>query len=57
MHALASPEQASQWLGARVTGTLRTDSRKVGQGDGFIAWPGAAVDGRSMCKLHWLRVL
>ena len=46
MHALASPEQASQWLGARVTGTLRTDSRKVGQGDGFIAWPGAAVDGR-----------
>ena len=46
MHALTTPEQASQWLRKHVTGALRTDSRKVGQGDGFIAWPGAAVDGR-----------
>ena len=30
----------------RVTGTLHCDSRKVGAGDGFIAWPGAATDGR-----------
>ncbi len=46
MHVLTTPEQASQWLHAHVTGALRTDSRKVVQGDGFIAWPGAAVDGR-----------
>jgi UDP-N-acetylmuramyl-tripeptide synthetase len=46
MHTLTSPEQASQWLRARVTGALHTDSRKVTAGDGFIAWPGAATDGR-----------
>jgi UDP-N-acetylmuramyl-tripeptide synthetase len=44
---LHSPTQAAEWLQARVTGTLRTDSRAVQAGDGFIAWPGAAVDGRS----------
>lgn len=43
---LASPETAAQWLHARVTGALHTDSRKVAAGDGFIAWPGAAIDGR-----------
>ena len=42
--------QAAQWLAQRVTGTLRTDSRAVQPGDGFIAWPGAAVDGRSFVK-------
>ena len=31
---------------ARVTGRLHTDSRQVREGDGFIAWPGAATDGR-----------
>ncbi|HSV51055.1 MAG TPA: UDP-N-acetylmuramoyl-L-alanyl-D-glutamate--2,6-diaminopimelate ligase [Burkholderiaceae bacterium] len=46
MHALLSPEQAVQWLRARVTGTLHVDSRRVGPGDGFIAWPGAVTDGR-----------
>lgn len=44
---LTSSSQAAQWLKAQVTGTLRTDSRAVQPGDGFIAWPGAAVDGRS----------
>lgn len=44
---LATTTQAVQWLRQHVTGTLRTDSRKVQPGDGFIAWPGAAVDGRS----------
>ena len=39
--------QAAQWLKARVTGTLRSDSRAVQSGDGFIAWPGAVVDGRA----------
>ena len=46
MQTLHTPEQAVQWLRARVTGTLHTDSRRVGAGDGFIAWPGAATDGR-----------
>lgn len=41
-----SPLQAAQWLGSKVRGTLRTDSRQVHDGDGFIAWPGAAADGR-----------
>jgi UDP-N-acetylmuramoyl-L-alanyl-D-glutamate--2,6-diaminopimelate ligase len=44
---LNSPRDAVQWLRGRVTGTLRTDSRLVGPGDGFIAWPGAATDGRA----------
>ena len=43
---LHTPEQAARWLRERVTGSLRTDSRRVGEGDGFIAWPGAATDGR-----------
>lgn len=43
---LHSPEQAARWLHGRVTGSLRTNSRQVGAGDGFIAWPGAATDGR-----------
>jgi UDP-N-acetylmuramyl-tripeptide synthetase len=43
---LHTPEQAASWLRERVTGNLGTDSRKLGQGDGFVAWPGAATDGR-----------
>ena len=46
MQALHSPEQAADWLRQRVTGDLRTDSRQVQKGDAFIAWPGAATDGR-----------
>ena len=46
MRELHSPQEAAAWLRGRVTGTLRPDSRKVGAGDGFIAWPGAATDGR-----------
>ncbi|MES3003283.1 MAG: UDP-N-acetylmuramoyl-L-alanyl-D-glutamate--2,6-diaminopimelate ligase [Pseudomonadota bacterium] len=46
MHALHTPQKAALWLRGRVTGTLHTDSRKIGRGDGFIAWPGAATDGR-----------
>ena len=41
-----TPEQAAQWLRSRVTGELRTDSRLVQAGDGFVAWPGAATDAR-----------
>jgi UDP-N-acetylmuramoyl-L-alanyl-D-glutamate--2,6-diaminopimelate ligase len=44
--SLKSPEAAARWLRSWVTGTATTDSRKVRPGDGFIAWPGQAVDGR-----------
>ncbi len=40
------PNAAAAWLKSRVTGALRTDSRKVVTGDGFLAWPGVAVDAR-----------
>jgi MurE/MurF fusion protein len=43
---LKSPEAAARWLQEWVTGVLRTDSRQVQPGDGFIAWPGYATDGR-----------
>ena len=46
MVELQTPIQAAQWLRQHVTGELRTDSRRVQPGDGFIAWPGAATDGR-----------
>lgn len=47
---LQTPEQAAAWLRARVSGSLFTDSRSVGHGDGFIAWPGAARDGRAFVE-------
>ncbi|GAA4419253.1 UDP-N-acetylmuramoyl-L-alanyl-D-glutamate--2,6-diaminopimelate ligase [Acidovorax lacteus] len=34
------------WLRTRCTGALRIDSRQVQPGDAFVAWPGAATDGR-----------
>ncbi len=43
---LDTPEQAAAWLRKHVRGSLLTDSRKLSDGDGFIAWPGAAADGR-----------
>lgn len=42
-----TPLEAAHWLRSNVTGTLRTDSRRVRPGDGFLAWPGAAVDARA----------
>jgi len=46
MQTLRTPHEAARWLAGRVRGQLHCDSRKVGTGDGFIAWPGAATDGR-----------
>lgn len=46
MVELQTPVQAAQWLRTHVRGDLCTDSRRVQPGDGFIAWPGAASDGR-----------
>jgi UDP-N-acetylmuramoyl-L-alanyl-D-glutamate--2,6-diaminopimelate ligase len=50
MQSLHSPTQAAQWLRQHVTGALCTDSRAVKAGDAFIAWPGAATDGRVYVK-------
>lgn len=46
MQRLETPSAAAQWLKSRLTGALRSDSRQVQPGDGFIAWPGFATDGR-----------
>ncbi len=46
----AAPEAAA-WLAAHVRGRLRTDSRAVQPGDGFIAWPGHAHDGRAYVNM------
>lgn len=54
MRVLHTPLEAARWLSGRVggpavahaSGQLRTDSRQVRGGDGFIAWPGAVTDGR-----------
>jgi UDP-N-acetylmuramoyl-L-alanyl-D-glutamate--2,6-diaminopimelate ligase len=43
---LHTPAEAARWLKSRVRGALHADSRPVGAGDGLIAWPGAATDGR-----------
>ncbi|MBC5786045.1 UDP-N-acetylmuramoyl-L-alanyl-D-glutamate--2,6-diaminopimelate ligase [Ramlibacter sp. USB13] len=50
MLVLRTPREAADWLRARVSGEVHCDSRKVGAGDGFIAWPGAATDGRKFVK-------
>jgi UDP-N-acetylmuramoyl-L-alanyl-D-glutamate--2,6-diaminopimelate ligase len=50
MQTLHTPLDAARWLRQRVTGELRTDSRLVQPGDAFIAWPGAATDGRLYLK-------
>ncbi len=47
MLELHTSTEAASWLRSHITGTLRTDSRQVLPGDGFIAWPGAAVDARA----------
>lgn len=47
MMRLDTVAQAAQWLKSHAgTGVLQTDSRRVKPGDAFIAWPGAATDGR-----------
>lgn len=47
LQRLTSPQEAAAWLRARVTGTLRADSRQLQPGDGLLAWPGAAADARA----------
>ena len=43
---MSHPHDIAQWLQERVSGGLQCDSRRLQPGDGFIAWPGAATDGR-----------
>lgn len=50
MLALHTPAQAAQWLKSTVTGELRSDSRKIQAGDGFLAWPGSAHDARDFVQ-------
>ena len=46
LRQLDSVEAALGWFAQRGVRALATDSRRVGPGDAFIAWPGHAVDGR-----------
>jgi UDP-N-acetylmuramyl-tripeptide synthetase len=46
MKTLREPAAIVSWLKARVNAGLQCDSRSLQPGDGFIAWPGAATDGR-----------
>jgi len=49
MERLHNPGEAARWMAQRVGaagGQLHCDSRRIDAGDGFIAWPGAATDGR-----------
>ena len=46
LRQLESIPDALAWLARRGVRALCTDSRLVGPGDAFIAWPGYAVDGR-----------
>lgn len=46
MKTLEHPQVVADWLRERVTGSLQCDSRRLGVGDAFVAWPGAATDGR-----------
>ncbi|MFM7342446.1 MAG: Mur ligase family protein, partial [Betaproteobacteria bacterium] len=43
---LRSPEQALDWLRQRGAKGLHADSRRLSAGEAFLAWPGAARDGR-----------
>ncbi len=44
--SLPTAQAAADWLAARGCAGLATDSRAVQRGQGFLAWPGRASDGR-----------
>ncbi|MDP2096742.1 MAG: Mur ligase domain-containing protein, partial [Hydrogenophaga sp.] len=46
MLSMHHPQVVADWLRSRVQGDLQCDSRHIRAGDGFVAWPGAATDGR-----------
>lgn len=53
MPELHTPQEAAHWLRQRVCGSLRSDSRKLAPGDGFLAWPGERGDGRAHLAAAW----
>ncbi|MEZ5707045.1 MAG: UDP-N-acetylmuramoyl-L-alanyl-D-glutamate--2,6-diaminopimelate ligase [Burkholderiaceae bacterium] len=48
--AITHPTDIARWLRQRVKGRLLCDSRLLERGDGFVAWPGAATDGRKFVR-------
>ena len=46
LRTIQDPQAVADWLRERGVRALHCDSRRVGMGDGFVAWPGAATDGR-----------
>lgn len=50
MQTFDTPQAVTQWLRDRVPGVLHCDSRHIRPGDGFVAWPGAAQDGRRFVR-------
>ena len=46
MLEMHDPAQVAQWLQASGVRQLHCDSRRLQPGDAFVAWPGAAQDGR-----------
>ncbi len=46
MQVLTSVQEVVAWLQAQGAARLVSDSRQVRAGDAFVAWPGAANDGR-----------
>ncbi|MDO8904132.1 UDP-N-acetylmuramoyl-L-alanyl-D-glutamate--2,6-diaminopimelate ligase [Hydrogenophaga sp.] len=50
MQTFDTPLAVTKWLHDRVTGVLNCDSREIRPGDGFVAWPGAAQDGRRFVR-------
>ena len=46
MVEMHDPAQVAQWLQACGVRQLHCDSRRLQPGDAFVAWPGAAQDGR-----------
>ena len=50
LQSLSSPNAALQWLRERGVRALASDSRRVCEGDGFIAWPGQSNDARRFVR-------
>lgn len=46
-HPLRTVPEALAWLRAQGVKQIQIDSRRVQPGDAFLAWPGAAQDGRA----------
>lgn len=53
MQVFSHPLSAANWLRERVRGKLCADSRRLGPGDGFLAWPGQRFDARSHLDAAW----